>query len=163
MEPQGNLQNNNPAINSVQKNSDDEANKNILTGGIQNAVERGQTVENAKQSFINAGYSSQEVEQAAQLTTPQQKISAENIAQNQNTNPASPQNSDNSSLKMHNSLPQKIPSINEVIEQNKMQTTEKKSAGKASTPIFPHSSTINLVSSGESDSKEFMATTNGTP
>ena len=36
-----------------------------LSGGLKNALERGQSLASAKQSFINAGYSKQQVEQAA--------------------------------------------------------------------------------------------------
>ena len=58
--------------------------KEILIGGIKNALERGETMEKAKRSFINAGYKPEEVEMAAkqvpsttskisQSTTPQTK------------------------------------------------------------------------------------------
>lgn len=36
-----------------------------LLGGMKNALERGQPIQKVKQSFINAGYKPQEVEQAA--------------------------------------------------------------------------------------------------
>ena len=35
-----------------------------LVAGLRNAVERGNSLESAKQSFLNAGYSSEDVEQA---------------------------------------------------------------------------------------------------
>ena len=37
-----------------------------LVGGLKNALERGETLEKAKQSFINAGYKPEEVSMAAQ-------------------------------------------------------------------------------------------------
>ena len=40
-----------------------------LFGALKNAVERGTTVERAVQSFLNAGYNSQEVHEAAQALT----------------------------------------------------------------------------------------------
>jgi len=39
--------------------------KEEIAAGIKNAIERGDSLEKAKQSFINAGYNPQEVEQAA--------------------------------------------------------------------------------------------------
>lgn len=41
-----------------------------IKGGLRNAVERGESLEKAKQSFINAGYNSLEVEQAARGLNP---------------------------------------------------------------------------------------------
>ncbi len=38
----------------------------ILVGGLKNALERGETIEKAKQTFINAGYKPEEVAAAAQ-------------------------------------------------------------------------------------------------
>ncbi|MGC9309565.1 MAG: hypothetical protein ACP5D2_02620 [Candidatus Nanoarchaeia archaeon] len=38
---------------------------NDLIGGIRNALERGSNLQQAKQTFLNAGYTQQEVEQAA--------------------------------------------------------------------------------------------------
>jgi hypothetical protein len=45
-----------------------------LVGGLRNALERGETLEKAKQSFTNAGYNSGEIGMAAQMisTTPDQ-------------------------------------------------------------------------------------------
>ncbi len=43
--------------------------KEEIIAGIQNAIERGESLENAVQSFINAGYNSQEVREAAQSFT----------------------------------------------------------------------------------------------
>ncbi len=40
---------------------------NILVGGIRNALQRGQDINKIKQSFINAGYPGQEIEQAFQI------------------------------------------------------------------------------------------------
>lgn len=40
--------------------------EDILIGGLKNALERGETIEKAKQSFINAGYKPEEVTAAAQ-------------------------------------------------------------------------------------------------
>jgi len=37
-----------------------------LSGGLKNALERGETIDSAKQSFINAGYKPLEVEAAVQ-------------------------------------------------------------------------------------------------
>lgn len=36
-----------------------------ILGGLKNAAERGESIENAKSSFVNAGYSSEDVEEAA--------------------------------------------------------------------------------------------------
>lgn len=41
-----------------------------LIGGIRNALERGETVEQAMQTFLNAGYSPNEVREAAALVAP---------------------------------------------------------------------------------------------
>ncbi len=38
--------------------------KKEIFAGIKNAIERGETLEQAKQTFINAGYSKEEVEEA---------------------------------------------------------------------------------------------------
>lgn len=40
--------------------------EDILIGGLKNALERGESIEKAKQSFINAGYKPEEVTAAAQ-------------------------------------------------------------------------------------------------
>lgn len=51
-----------------------------IAGGLQNAMDRGETIQMAKQSFLNAGYSPQEVQSATQyirsrpLPTPTQSI-----------------------------------------------------------------------------------------
>lgn len=37
-----------------------------IVGGIKNALDRGESLEKAKQSFVNAGYEKSEVEKAAQ-------------------------------------------------------------------------------------------------
>ena len=50
-----------------------ENNEEELTSGLKNALERGETLEKAKQSFINAGYKSEKIEAASQkmpATTP---------------------------------------------------------------------------------------------
>ena len=39
---------------------------NELSGGIRNALEKGDNLEKIKQSFINAGYPREQIEQAAQ-------------------------------------------------------------------------------------------------
>ncbi len=41
-----------------------------LEGGIKNALERGSSIEDAVQSFLNAGYSEQEVKEAADKVNP---------------------------------------------------------------------------------------------
>ncbi|MCR4284988.1 MAG: hypothetical protein NUV97_02990 [archaeon] len=48
-----------------------------MIGGLKNAIERGESISNAQRSFINAGYSSQEVMAAAQ------KVSGGNFAPKQ--------------------------------------------------------------------------------
>jgi len=45
--------------------STDSEKDNALIGGLRNAVERGETLEDATQSFINAGYSEAEVSEAS--------------------------------------------------------------------------------------------------
>ncbi len=41
-----------------------------ISGGIKNALERGESLAKAKQTFINAGYTPQEVQAAAQMIKP---------------------------------------------------------------------------------------------
>ena len=41
--------------------------KEDIIGGLKNALERGETLERAKSTFINAGYKEEEVEEAAKL------------------------------------------------------------------------------------------------
>ena len=41
---------------------------NDLIGGVKNAMDRGQNMNNIRQSFVNAGYKKEEVEQAIQET-----------------------------------------------------------------------------------------------
>ena len=41
-----------------------------ISGGIKNALDRGEPLEKAKQTFINAGYTPQEVQEAAQMAGP---------------------------------------------------------------------------------------------
>lgn len=60
-----------PAIespNNITKLATDtpEASSEII-GGIKNAIIRGESIEKAKQSFINAGYKKEEVEKAIQI------------------------------------------------------------------------------------------------
>jgi len=43
--------------------------KEEIISGFKNAIERGESVEQAKQSFLNAGYPQQEVEQAAKAAS----------------------------------------------------------------------------------------------
>jgi len=43
-----------------------DANVNELIGGLKNAIERGQNITDAKQTFLNAGYNAQEVDLAIQ-------------------------------------------------------------------------------------------------
>jgi hypothetical protein len=42
-----------------------------ILGGIKNALDRGEPLEKAKQTFINSGYTPQEVQEAVQLIGPQ--------------------------------------------------------------------------------------------
>lgn len=62
---------NDPTINPGQPNdaqlSESEDSLNGLKGGIKNALEKGDTLEKATQSFINGGYSIQEIEAAVKL------------------------------------------------------------------------------------------------
>lgn len=44
-----------------------------ILGGIKNALDRGEPLEKAKQTFINSGYTPQEVQEAAQLIGPRAK------------------------------------------------------------------------------------------
>ena len=46
--------------------------ENELIGGIKNALERGESPQEIKQSFLNSGYSLQEIEQALKPTEPPQ-------------------------------------------------------------------------------------------
>ena len=45
--------------------NDEISKKAELIGGIKNALEKGESLEKAKQSFLNAGYKKEEVEEAA--------------------------------------------------------------------------------------------------
>lgn len=38
-----------------------------ISGGLKNALDRGETLSEAKQSFINAGYTPQEIQSSAQM------------------------------------------------------------------------------------------------
>mgnify|MGYP005638654923 CR=1 FL=1 len=68
--------------NPVQKNTNsvapqtapEKTPKNILVGGIKNALSHGENLEKVKKSFLNAGYSQQEVDEAVQKAnaTPQE-------------------------------------------------------------------------------------------
>ena len=42
-----------------------------ISGGIKNALDRGEPLEKAKQSFISSGYTPEEVQEAVQLMGPQ--------------------------------------------------------------------------------------------
>jgi cobalamin biosynthesis Mg chelatase CobN len=61
--------------------------KEDIVGGLKNAIERGENLEQAKQTFINAGYSADEVEQAAaslggiiaSIATPQTQPTSQQI------------------------------------------------------------------------------------
>lgn len=67
-----------------------------IKGGLKNALSRGENIQKAKQSFINAGYSRQEVEKAA---------STLNISPTQHTNQNTPANS--MKKEKRNEIPQK--------------------------------------------------------
>jgi|SRR3989338_10526383 len=43
----------------------DQKREQEIVGGLQNAINRGETIEKAKQSFLNAGYRREEIELAA--------------------------------------------------------------------------------------------------
>lgn len=62
--------------------------RNILIGGIRNALQRGQNPNQIKQSFINAGYSQQEVEQAFQLANskPVSSVDKKNTTEQKDAN-----------------------------------------------------------------------------
>ena len=62
---------------------------NELIGGMRNALERGETLNKAKQSFINAGYKNDEVESAAQQLS---QTSSFNALPQTNQNPQNPKN-----------------------------------------------------------------------
>ena len=70
-----------------------------LEGGLKNALDRGYSIEKAKQSFLNSGYKSQEIEKAAvkitaeprtQIVQPKEttsvKIPVKKFPEKQNTN-----------------------------------------------------------------------------
>lgn len=42
-----------------------------ISGGIKNALDRGESLEKAKQTFVNSGYTPQEVQEAVKLMGPQ--------------------------------------------------------------------------------------------
>ena len=48
--------------------------ENELLGGLKNALERGQSLEQAKQSFINAGYNLNEIESTTSMLSSAQQI-----------------------------------------------------------------------------------------
>lgn len=85
--------------------------KQELIGGLKNAVERGEPIVKAKQSFINAGYKQQEVEMAAQkisttitptqpVTTVQPKITSAQPAPLQSSTTTIPRQSKKLSKKL---------------------------------------------------------------
>lgn len=47
-----------------------------IAGGIKNALDRGEPLAKAKQSFINGGYTQQEVQEASQMVRSSQQSSA---------------------------------------------------------------------------------------
>ena len=52
-----------------------------LTGGIKNALDRGESLEKIKKSFLNAGYTKEEVEQATNEISPQAQFNKQQINQ----------------------------------------------------------------------------------
>mgnify|MGYP001579571478 CR=1 FL=1 len=56
--------------------------KDEIAAGIRNAMERGSSVEDAIQSFINAGYNPNEVEEAASAINPSSILVLSNDSQN---------------------------------------------------------------------------------
>jgi len=54
--------------------NDDISKKAELIGGIKNALEKGESLEKAKQSFLNAGYKKEEIEAAAKELAPSSAI-----------------------------------------------------------------------------------------
>ena len=62
-----------------------------LSGGLKNALLRGENLNKAKQSFINAGYKSEEIEAAAQKVSTTQKFIQPTQAPTPTTNQKLPQ------------------------------------------------------------------------
>ena len=63
--------------NSIPKENSQDKSKELI-GGLKNALERGENIQKAKKSFVNAGYNIQDVENAARQISgapiPQQTI-----------------------------------------------------------------------------------------
>lgn len=104
---------------------------NEITGGLKNAIERGESIEKAKQSFINSGYNPEEVEQAFQelfQLFPNLKNPDKSISYNQSLLNSPTQTSDKSSLQS-----QLIPSS----ESAQSQTIQSQSLPKSQYPPLP--------------------------
>ena len=66
-------------VNPTNANREEE-----LAGGLKNALERGETILKAKQSFLNSGYGTQEIQNAIQKIHPiSAQIKKPTIQQNQ--------------------------------------------------------------------------------
>ena len=61
-----------------------------LVGGIKNGLERGEPMPKIKQSFINAGYKIEEVENAVRKVSPQNQIQQITQTPQQTTPPPTP-------------------------------------------------------------------------
>jgi hypothetical protein len=72
--------------------------KEEIIGGLRNALERGETIEKAMQSFVNAGYSPNEVREAAIAINPSASglLYGQPAPSAQPTTPLSPQSSQSS-------------------------------------------------------------------
>lgn len=57
-----------------------------LIGGLKNAILRGESIQKAKQSFINAGYKPQEIEKASQKISTTSKTNQQLPSQSPNPN-----------------------------------------------------------------------------
>jgi len=79
-----------------------------LTGGIENALDRGESPEKAKQSFLNAGYKKEDIEEAFNESSQYEATAKpQNIVQSANITSANtaPQ-ADNTNLNLPPSPPQ---------------------------------------------------------
>jgi len=77
--PQQDSKSINPA--PIQQPLPEKESENPLIGGIKNAISHGEDIEKIKKSFISAGYSQQEVEEATQKLNPSKQTQNNQLLQ----------------------------------------------------------------------------------
>jgi len=84
-----------------------------IKGGLKNAVSRGENLQKAKQSFINAGYTKEEVEQAEKfLNINQDSPDGKKIPPERNIQEEKPEKIQNQEIKTSIKKTQPLPSSN---------------------------------------------------